>query len=55
VDEITICIKGADPAVGRAGLEPPTAAATIEPLLELLLIFIGMKEMKTGLQRLKMS
>jgi hypothetical protein len=42
-------LSGADPVVGRAGLKPPTAAATMEPLLEPLLIFIGMKEMEERL------
>jgi hypothetical protein len=40
---------GADPAVGRAGLKPPTAAVTMEPLLEPLLNFIDMKEIKEEL------
>jgi hypothetical protein len=35
--------------VGRVGLKPPTAAATMEPLLEPLLNFKGMKEMEKGL------
>jgi hypothetical protein len=35
--------------VGRAGLKPPTAAATMELLLKPFLIFIGMKEMEEGL------
>jgi hypothetical protein len=41
---------GADPAVGAGGAQaPPTASATMEPLLEPLLNFEGMKEMEEGL------
>jgi hypothetical protein len=34
---------------GGQGSSPPTAAATMEPLLKPFLIFIGMKEIEEGL------
>jgi hypothetical protein len=47
----TIHVAGRGGSSGGAGgaQAPPTAAATMEPLLEPLLIFIGMKEMEEEL------
>jgi hypothetical protein len=41
----TSLIAGADLAVGREGLKPPTVVTTMEPLLN----FEGMKEKEDGL------
>jgi hypothetical protein len=49
VPKLNIYIHRGGSSGGAGGAQaPPTAAATMEPLLEPLLIFIGMKETEEG-------